>query len=512
MTPRPQPAPWDEAEPALAPDAPVVLATEGQHGPVIHAVSAAAAAEGATPGARVVDIRALCPGLVVLPADLAGDAAALGRLALWSRRWCPWSATDGVDGLVLDTTGSDHLWGGEAAMLSDMTARLDGLGQAARLAVAPTHGAAWALARFGAGTEVCGAQALRARLAMLPVAALRLDGATLLTLRRLGLKRIGDLMTIPRATLERRFGRDGRALMTPLRRLDQALGDLPEPIVSPPPPQRFRAVQRLPEPAMDPQPWLPGLLQALCHTLARAGQGARVLRLDLFRVDGRVASFEARTARASRDPAHLRRLLERHFDGLDAGYGFDTLSAEATRTEPQAAAQVRLDGQDDSDVAVATLIDRLSARVGPRAVQMPVPKGSHLPERAEIWVPALTRLNGGRADLLAPGGLGGGGMTAPPRDRPLRLLHAPERIEVLYAVPEGPPVRFKWRRRPYLIRRHQGPERISPEWWHAPATARLRDYYKVEVSEGGRYWLFREGIAGDGRGGDPDWFLHGLFA
>ncbi|GIT92771.1 protein ImuB [Jannaschia pagri] len=508
-TPRPACDPWDVAPPEYGPDTPLVLAAEGHHGPIIHAMTEAAAAMGATRGARVVDVRSLCPDLLALPADLAGDAAALGRMALWSRRWCPWSATDGADGLVLDTTGAAHLWGGEAAMLADMRDRLGDLGQEARLAIAPTHGAAWALARYGDPQEISHPDALRARLAALPVAALRLDAATLLTLRRLGLKRIGDLMLLPRATLDRRFGRDGKALMTPLRRLDQALGHLPEPVVSPAPPRRYRAVQRLAEPILDPQPSLPGLLRVLCNDLARDGQGLRALRLDLYHVDGQASVFEAVTARATRDPAHLFRLLERRFEGLDAGFGFDTLAVEATCVEPQTAAQTRLDGDDDADLATATLIDRLTSRMGPRAVQRSTPRPSHLPERAEIWRPTGDTP---RANRLAPGGLGGGGLIAPPRERPIRLLQAPEPIEVLYAVPEGPPVRFKWRRRPYLIRRHQGPERLSPEWWHATSTARLRDYYKVEVSDGARYWLFREGIAGDGRGGDPDWFLHGLFA
>ena len=482
----------------------MVLAAEGRHGPVIHAVTEAAAAAGARAGARVTDARAIAPGLVAVHADLPGDAAALTRLAHWARRWCPWSATDGADGLVLDVTGSAHLWGGEAAMLADIEARLAGLGQAARLACAPTHGAAWALARFGEAREAPGPDAMPARLAMLPVAALRLDPETLLVLRRLGLKRLGDLMGLPRAALDRRFGRDGRTLATPLRRLDQATGQLPEPVVSPAPPHRFRVVQRLPEPAMDPQPWLPGLFGALCADLARQGHGAREVRLDLFRVDGAATRFQAVTARASRDPAHLLRLLERRFEALDAGFGFDALALEAPRTEPQDAAQARLDGDGDGALAIATLIDRLAGRVGAE-IRRPAPRDTHMPERAERWAPALAR---------APGGLGGGGLVAPPAraERPLRLLHAPERIEVLYAVPEGPPIRFSWRRRPYLIRRHQGPERIAPEWWRAPATARLRDYYKVEVADGARYWLFREGLAGDGRGGPPDWFLHGLFA
>ncbi|SDZ56690.1 protein ImuB [Jannaschia faecimaris] len=507
MQPAQPSVPWEEVADGLDPDAPLVLAAQGPHGPVVHAANPSAQAEGAARGMRITDVRALTPMVQVVPADLSGDAEALRRLMLWSRRWCPWSASDGADGIVLDTTGSDHLWGGEAAMLSDMQARLRDLGQEARLAVAPTHGAAWALARYGAAREICGPSALKARLAMLPVAALRLDGATLLTLRRLGLKHIGDLMLIPRATLERRFGRDGRALMTPLRRLDQMTGDLPEPIVSPPPPQRFRVVHRLAEPVMDPQPLLPEPMQMLCAELAAAGQGLRGLRLELYRTDGTTSRFEAGCAQASRDPAHLQNLLTCHFESLDAGFGFDTLSLEALRPEPLAAAQVRLDGGVQADVALATLVDRLTVRLGPDAVQLPDPVESHLPECADRWSPAVRR-----AGLLAPGGLGGGGLVAPSRDRPVRLLRSPERIEVLYAVPEGPPVRFKWRRKPYLIRRHQGPERIAPEWWRARPGTRLRDYYKVEVEAGERYWLFREGIMGDGRGGEPDWFLHGLFA
>ncbi|WP_281824654.1 Y-family DNA polymerase [Jannaschia rubra] len=508
-TPRPDPAPWDDPAPVPDADAPLVLAAEGPHGPVIHAANAAAMQAGAVRGGRVTDARALCPDLQVIPADLAGDAAALERLVLWARRWCPWSAVDGADGMVLDTTGSDHLWGGEAAMLADMETRLEALGQPVRIALAPTHGAAWALARYGDAREICGGPALKARVAMLPVAALRLDGTTLLTLRRLGLKRAGDLMAIPRATLERRFGRDGKALATPLRRLDQMTGVLPEPVVSAAPPRRFRVVRRLPEPVMDPQPLLEEPMAHLCADLAQAGCGLRGLRLELYRTDGTATRLESGCARANRDAAHLIRLLSRHFESLDAGFGFDTLSLEALRVEDMAAAQVRLDGGIDSELAVATLIDRLSARLGGQAVQMPDPRASHLPERAEGWAPAL---RGGRADLLAPGGLGGGGMVAPARDRPVRLLQVPERIEVLYAVPEGPPVRFKWRRKPYLIRRHQGPERIAPEWWRARPGTRLRDYYKVEVTEGARYWLFREGMAGDGRGDEPDWFLHGMFA
>ncbi|MBT8410171.1 MAG: DNA polymerase Y family protein, partial [Octadecabacter sp.] len=131
----------DRTGQAPPPEVPVALAVEGPHGPVIHATNRAADLQGIQAGARVVDMRALCPDLRVEFADIGGDRAALSRLMLWVRRWCPWSALDGPAGIVLDTTGSDHLWGGEPAMLREMEEKLALLGLDTELATAPTHGA-----------------------------------------------------------------------------------------------------------------------------------------------------------------------------------------------------------------------------------------------------------------------------------------------------------------------------------------------------------------------------------
>ena len=95
--------------------------------------------------------------------------------------------------------------------------------------------------------------------------------------------------------------------------------------------------------------------------------------------------------------------------------------------------------------------------------------------------------------------------------RPQRLLDRPEAIDVIYATPEGMPRRFRWRRAVHDIARAEGPERIAPEWWRQQSSARLRDYYRVEDVAGRRYWIYREGLVGDGRGGVPNWFIHGLF-
>ena len=84
-------------------------------------------------------------------------------------------------------------------------------------------------------------------------------------------------------------------------------------------------------------------------------------------------------------------------------------------------------------------------------------------------------------------------------------------IEAMAEVPDGPPVRFRWRRMLHEIVQVEGPERIATEWWRDEAGHRLtRDYFRVESREGVRVWVYREGlfIAGE----TTRWFVHGVFA
>ena len=478
-------------------DVPVVLARQGPHGPVIHATGAAAAARGIAPGARVVDVQAIHPDLHVEQADPQGELSLLDRVALWARRWCPWTVRDGADGIVLDVSGAAHLFGGEAMMLRDMGVRFRMQGLTARLALAPTRGAAQMLARFGPPGSMCDAAGVAAALAPLPVNALRIDGDTLRLLQRLGLKTIAALMAVPRVALMRRFDRLVEDC-NPLVLLDRALGRLGDPLNAPEEVPRWLVRARLPEPVIDPVPYLEGLAADLCAQLAKAERGARLLRLTIYRVDGEWRSRDAALATASREAAHVVRLMRDKLEGIDPGFGFDLLTLEAPRVEPLALQQDHLSGGRASRRDVAALLDRLAVRLGTERIPWPVWVESHLPERVE-----------GRRHAMAEGPEE---PPALPRDRPLRLLDPAEEVAVLYAVPEGPPARFRWRRVAYLTARHEGPERIAPEWWRDRPGTRLRDYYKVEVSDGRRFWLYREGILGDGRGGDPRWFVHGIFA
>ncbi|GFE65372.1 hypothetical protein KIN_24460 [Litoreibacter roseus] len=482
-----------------APDeaAPIALTRDGPHGPIIHALNGTALERGIRPLARVVDVQAIHPDLHVEQADPPGDQAFLERLTHWARRWCPWTVSDADNGLILDTTGSAHLFGGETALLRDMIQRFAIQGLTARVAMAPTRGAAQALARYGAASTLCDDTDMAPQLDPLPVNALQLEAETARLLDRLGLKTIGALNAVPRSTLMRRFS-GLSADRNPLILLDRTLGRAADPVNAPPDAAYFMARTRLAEPVIDPVPYLDGLAQRLCRDLAQAEQGARHLRLTIYRIDGEWRTVDAATARASRDPAHLVKLFDGKLDSMDPGFGFDLLTLEAGRVEPLCLHQDRLDGTRDANADVAALLDRLTARLGAQKVTWSTWSESHKPEDVETLRPALQTEPSAPLTLTV--------------ERPIRLLQPAEEVQVLYAVPEGPPSQFRWRRVVYRMTRYTGPERIAPEWWKDRPGTRLRDYYKVEIEDGRRFWLYRDGVVHDGRGGDPRWFLHGFFA
>ncbi|HST76235.1 MAG TPA: DNA polymerase Y family protein, partial [Acetobacteraceae bacterium] len=196
------------------------------------AVGAEGLEAGLRPGQTLTDARAICPALVPHDADPDGDAAALAALAGWCERYTPLATADPPDGLWLDITGCDHLFGGEERLAGALTARLARDAIPCRLAIAGTSGAAWALARSPLreeGPAIISPGEERAALRHLPVAGLRLDPRTVAGLRRLGLRSVGELARLPRAEITARFG------TLPVLRLDQALGTVEEAIAWPRP-------------------------------------------------------------------------------------------------------------------------------------------------------------------------------------------------------------------------------------------------------------------------------------
>lgn len=459
---------------------------------------------GLYPGQALADARAMIPALETVIEDSIADRTLLEDLANWAERYTPLVALDADNGLILDITGAAHLFGGEDALLADLCTRLTAQGFFTRAAIADTPGAAFAAARF-ATLSVVPAGGAATMLAPLPLAALRLDRETVSAMDRVGLKRIGQIAALPRAPLAARFG------MMLIRRLDQALGREEESIAPRRPVAPLSAERRFAEPITreeDVGATLISLAATLATSLEAQGLGARTLELALFRVDGFVARTAVATSRPVRTPKLVLDLFHEKFAGLgetfDAGFGFDVIRLAVNATAPQNPAQIDLAGDADGEAGLGQLIDRIGARLGPARIGRIVAEDSHIPERAERFAVA-------GEDRLAGTPVPSSPSFDPDAaiDRPLRLFARPEPVEAVAEVPDGPPVRFRWRRALYRVVRAEGPERIAAEWWRGDDLT--RDYFRVEDVSGHRFWLFREGLYGR-ESLAPRWYLHGVFA
>jgi len=556
----------------VALDKPMALVASSPRGVMITAVNAPAIKCGVHVGQMLADARAVFPMLLTRSAEPERDRQALKQLALWLGRYGPVRNTDSDDGLWVDITGVAHLFGGEPALARDCVGRLERAGFYTLAAIADTRSGAHALARHGrmhrgrmhkqdmhTGTLVAPPGQTRQSLADLPVQGLQLTEDLVILLRRLGLKQIGQLYQLPRATMARRF-RDASAKIAKGRkrrkdlvrataasyagwaeelvmRLDQALGDLsePEPGIKEPP--RYRVQRAYAEPLISSEGIVAALVVLagrLCLKLEQNGQGARALRFTIFRADSTCAEIEVGTSRPARDAAHIIELFQPRLEHMDAGLGLDAIVLEALHTNPLSHEQTGFTASA-SGQGPALLIDRLSNRCGGNAVFYLEDVASHIPERSQRRVTALRGQLASRAQEATEHPL--------PADRPTFLLAPPEPVHVMAAIPDGVPARFTWRRITRRITHAVGPERIAPEWWrligsptHTPSAGAspyhtTRDYYKIEDEHGGLYWIYRsraypipqetqpelvERSNGPapvywGVAASASWYLHGLF-
>ena len=512
---------------------------------VLTSLNPIARSHGLRVGQPVRDAHAMCEGLVTRTRSLPAEAGFLAALQRWAGKFSPWVAPEAEDGLVVDLTGCAHLFGGEAALLEVVQQDCNDLGLAVRMGLGDTRGAAWALARFAgqvAGSHRSGdaidqeARATRSRAAKrrhwtkggaapvitlgpeetahriaapgqmysalgpLPIAALRLEPEIVAQLARLGLRRIGDLLGQPRASLARRFGR-GLVM-----RMDQAMGSAPEPVSPAKPPEHFAVRLTLPEPIGLEADILAGidrLLDRLCESLRAKGRGARRVRLQAFRSDHGIQQIEVGLARPAQEADRVKPLLALKLPEIDAGFGIDMLRLEAVQTEPVHARHMvgHLEAGEAvsrrlaSNTALDDLIGRIGARVGLEAITRQHPAESHIPEKTAKTLAAA---------WSAPHE---GGWPKPSNPRPL-LIWQPEPVQ----APDRPqmPEVFRWRGQTLTRVRVIGPERIAPEWWLDDPNWRsgVRDYWVTETADGQRLWLFY------GHGGtmSSGWFCQGAFA
>lgn len=488
---------------SIAPEAPLVVAGRANNTLYVHALNRAAARAGIYRGQPLANARAMIQNLKVVPADEKADRDLLEKTADWCDRFTPLVAVDHPRGLLLDITGTDHLFGGEKAMLSFVRAKIGAQGFVVQAAIAGSCLSASSLARHADGTIAPPGEDARI-LAPLPLAALECGDEIMRALRRAGLKTIAQVAARGRAELASRLGKDF------VTRLDVMLGAEEKPLAPRRPLPDFRAEQRFAEPVITKDAALASLhalATSLSGMLERDGQGLRLLEAFFFRTDGKVERMAVKAGTPLRDVAVMMRLLNEKLDALadplDPGFGFDVIRLEASRTEKTGIATASFDDNENARWQIAFLVDRLSARYGETRVQRFLAQDTHIPETQSVAVPAQER--DFESSWIRKR------QEKDPPLRPLRLLERPEEISVPVSdTPEGPPLRFRWRRAQFDVTRAEGPERIAMEWWKNHKLA-PRDYFRVETRDGQRFWLYRDGLHRE-TGLHPRWYLQGIFA
>lgn len=449
-----------------------------------------AALAGVRPGMPVAEARGTLPRLRLFESDPQRDLAALERCAGWAERFSPRVGLE--EGptpqcLLFDVTGCAPCFRGEERLARLAAEGFRRRGWIARIALADTLGAAWGLAHHRRGPTIAPAGATREAVEDLPLAALRLPADTLGTLAELGVERIGELLAWPRPQTAVRLGPDV------LRRLDQMLGRLSEPIVPcrQPPEVQARCSFEYPtdrwsflEHAFD------RLLEQVTEQLRECGRGVRRLECWFLHEAADAQRVEVKLFRPSMSAEHLRQMLRTRLESVRLAQPASGLCLRAATLERLSERQGEWYEADAvPPEELAGLIDRLIGKLGREAVTFAKLVPDPQPEFACRFEPALER---GSEEGEAWDG------EAFCR-RPLALLPAPEPIEV---EGEGAPARFRRGGREHAVARAWGPERIETGWWRGAEAA--RDYFVAETADGARWWLFR-------RRQDGRWFLHGCF-
>ena len=470
--------------------------------------------------------------------DSAADLKLLAKIAAWCERYSPlvgWETIPGgrkellsalppppePEALYLDITGIGALFSGEEKLAENLLEEVTRRGFMARVGIAGTVGAAWALATEDAEDdssfrkakdEVRGSDAdLISVLAPLSLTTLRLNDEHLATLHELGLTTIGQLLALPRQSLSSRFG-PGLLL-----RLDQALGEASELIQPHHAPPAFQAEWLLEHPTQrgeEIELILQQLVERVAIQLAQRQAGAVRMACRLDVAEHEPLSFSVGLYRPTASHKHLLELVQMQLERLKLPGAVGRVGLSVLLTSPLETHQAQLfdDVSLRSARAQALLLDRLSSRLGAEAVLQPLLRAEALPERGMRLV-AATGLRSRRADGKASRRAGKKKRSPIPLlasarapalscHRPLLLLSPPQAIETTALAPDGPPVRFWHERREQRVARHWGPERIETAWWRGRIVC--RDYYRVETTTGQRYWLFRERQKGG-------WFFHGTF-
>jgi protein ImuB len=475
-------------------------------------VTAAAARSGVRAGMTVSEARGSCAALEARPWDERTIAHTVSRLTAALLAAAPqvtpvtgapgtwWVGADGFEGI-----------GGERALARTLLGIARRWHPEARVSIAGScvvaRAATWTQGASASGLVVVPRGGDAAYLATVPLSLLPMDAELRETFGALGIRTAGELALLPSEDVERRWGAEGLAVLRLARGEDPrrawlARADAPR-----------TAQADLPSPSATMEPVLflvQGALGRLARELHEEGRAAAIITITLALdtpsalpsgAPRHTMSREARLARPSARPdvllEHCRALLERWT--LPAPVTGVGVAITATARTAGGQGELLANGRRD-DAAAAAVTARLAAALGADAVVRPAARDAHAPERGGAWVPV-----GDEEMESAPptrGVIEEAGVataTAAATDRALRLLQPPEAVEVEHAA--GIPCAMWWRGARVPLRRVQGPERLSGDWWRDDAYR--RDYWRCESETGGgSFVVFQASDA---------WFVHGWY-
>jgi protein ImuB len=573
-----------QAEPASQSAVPPLLlfARDARRGQLIAAANSTARKLGVLPAMTLSSATALCPTAELIEHDSQADIEQLCSLAEATQCFSPIAGIEQIDkepwagrslhqpqAILLDATGIAPLFGGEQQLAQAIHTWFADQCFLVSIGIASSVGTAWALANYSQRSQVATslsdielrsatahAQPIITILAPdepvgiamfpLPIESLRLDQATVAKLHRIGVRKVGQLMELPREGLVSRLG-EGL-----IQRIDQTIHNRQEPIVG---------MHASPELAIEDSLEHPTPLREtidekigeqivrLVHVLDSMGHGVirLVCRIEMecnaiavetimdtetdssdsthptASANREVRVFQIGLYQPSNEPEHLLWLLRGQLDSQfekttrkrrQASYWAKTIGIQATLTAPIVWQQSSLFERDSVShrVAIAKLIDNLSSRLGRNSVVAPTLHRDPQPELAYTWRP----LTGWRKDGViqdtkkkltrAPKRnfaieSGVAPVASEAWRRPTRLLQPPKQIEIEMDF-KGVPATIQIRNARIAIEQALGPERVDSGWWQG--MTQQRDYYRIVLGDGTWLWVYHNRR-------DRQWYLQGEF-
>lgn len=457
------------------PAAPRVLVAGPAQRRVLQAANPAARALGLKPGQPLAEARALAGGIAESECDPRELAQWQRLLAAWAYRYSSQVSLHGGNALLLEVAGSHGLFGPWPRFQARLRAELEELGFRHRIVLAPNPFAARALANAHDGLAV-DADRLRATLARLSVERAGFAAETAAAFARMGMRRLGQVLALPRAGIARRFP------PAVLQHLDRLLGGEPALLEWYRPPDRFRTRLELGYEVESSQALLFPLRRLTADLAAfLAGRDGGVQRFVLrLEHEGRSdTALEVGLLAAERDPALLFEIARSRLERVQVPAAVRALALHADELPAFVPAHRGLfEPRVQQAVPWEQLRERLRARLGEEAVHGLRVHADHRPECAWRGESAET------ARSAVPA-------SAAPRPG--------------WLLPNPIPLRGS---APQLL---SGPERIETGWWDG-ADLR-RDYYRLRTRLGQQAWAYRP-VAGDkcGESREGGWMLHGWFA